>query len=155
MIIILIIASIVSAIVSKMQGENDYIDSIIIIVIVVLNALMGLIQETKAEKSIEALKNMTAPMAKVRRNGKIEEVSSKEIVPGDIVVFIPVSTTTASACPFTTMVLENAILFISPIGIFSSRTSFEFLFAGSVSPVSADSSIFKLKLDINLQSAGT
>ena len=86
MIIILIIASIVSAIVSKMQGENDYIDSIIIIVIVVLNALMGLIQETKAEKSIEALKNMTAPMAKVRRNGKIEEVSSKEIVPGDIVV---------------------------------------------------------------------
>lgn len=69
-----------------MQGENDYIDSIIIIVIVVLNALMGLIQETKAEKSIEALKNMTAPMAKVRRNGKIEEVSSKEIVPGDIVV---------------------------------------------------------------------
>ena len=69
-----------------MQGKNDYIDSIIIIVIVVLNALMGLIQETKAEKSIEALKNMTAPMAKVRRNGKIEEVSSKEIVPGDIVV---------------------------------------------------------------------
>ena len=86
MIIILIIASIVSAIVSKMQGENDYIDSIIIIAIVVLNALMGLIQETKAEKSIEALKNMTAPMAKVKRNGKIEEISSKEVVPGDIVV---------------------------------------------------------------------
>lgn len=86
MIIILIIASIVSAIVSRMQGENDYIDSIIIIAIVVLNALMGLIQETKAEKSIEALKNMTAPMAKVKRNGKIEEISSKEVVPGDIVV---------------------------------------------------------------------
>ena len=55
MIIILIIASIVSAVVSKMQGENDYVDSIIIIGIVVFNALMGVIQEAKAEKSIEAL----------------------------------------------------------------------------------------------------
>lgn len=86
MIIILILASIISALVSKMQGENDYFDSIIIIAIVVLNAIMGLVQESKAEKSIEALKKMTAPMAKVRRNGKIEEISSKEIVPGDIVI---------------------------------------------------------------------
>ena len=86
MIIILIIASIVSAIISKMQGENDYIDSVIIIAIVVLNAIMGLVQETKAEKSIEALKSMTAPMAKVKRDGKIYEISSKEIVPGDIVI---------------------------------------------------------------------
>lgn len=52
MIIILIIASIISAVVSKMQGENDYVDSIIIIGIVVFNALMGVIQEAKAEKSI-------------------------------------------------------------------------------------------------------
>lgn len=56
MIIILIISSIVSAIVSNMQGENDYIDSIIIIAIVILNAIMGLVQEAKAEKSIESLK---------------------------------------------------------------------------------------------------
>ncbi|MFR5684525.1 MAG: cation-transporting P-type ATPase, partial [Clostridia bacterium] len=71
MIIILIIASIVSAVVTKMQGENDYIDSIIIIAIVVLNALMGVIQESKAEKSLEALKKMSAPLAKVKREGKI------------------------------------------------------------------------------------
>ena len=58
MIIILIISSIVSAIVSNMQGENDYIDSIIIIAIVILNAIMGLVQEAKAEKSIESLKKM-------------------------------------------------------------------------------------------------
>ena len=55
MIIILIIASIVSAVVSKMQGENDYFDSIIIIAIVFLNAIMGLVQEERAEKSIESL----------------------------------------------------------------------------------------------------
>ena len=52
MIIILIIASIISAVISKMKGENDYVDSIIIIGIVVFNALMGVIQEAKAEKSI-------------------------------------------------------------------------------------------------------
>ena len=51
MIIILIVASIISAVITKMQGENDYIDSIIIIAIVVLNAVMGVVQEYKAEKS--------------------------------------------------------------------------------------------------------
>ena len=56
MIIILILASIVSAGISYIQGENDYIDSIIIIAIVILNAIMGVVQESKAEKSIEALK---------------------------------------------------------------------------------------------------
>lgn len=56
MIIILIIAAIISAVVAKMQGSNDYIDSVIIIAIVVLNSIMGVIQEAKAEKSLEALK---------------------------------------------------------------------------------------------------
>ena len=86
MIIILIIAAIVSALVSFIQGENDYIDSIIIISIVVLNAIMGLVQEAKAEKSLEALKDMSAPVAKVRRNGKIATIKSTEVVPGDIVI---------------------------------------------------------------------
>ena len=86
MIIILIIASIVSAVVAKLDGSGDYIDSIIIIFIVMLNALMGVIQEAKAEKSIEALKSLTAPVAKVKRNGKILEIKSEEVVPGDIVI---------------------------------------------------------------------
>ena len=85
MIIILIIASIISAVVSKMQGENDYVDSIIIIGIVIFNALMGVIQEAKAEKSIEALRQMTPQIAKVIRNGKKIEINAEELVKGDII----------------------------------------------------------------------
>ena len=86
MIITLIIAAIVSAVVSKLNGEADYIDSIIIVAIVVFNAIMGLVQEQKAEKSLEALKKMTAPNAKVRRNGRVQEIDATLVVPGDIVI---------------------------------------------------------------------
>ena len=86
MIIILIIASIISAVVAKLEGSGDYIDSIIIIAIVVFNSIMGLIQETKAEKALEALKTMTAPVSKVKRDGKIVTVKGTELVPGDIVI---------------------------------------------------------------------
>lgn len=86
MIIILILASIISAVVAKIDGSNDYIDSIIIIAIVVFNALMGLFQEAKAEKSLEALKKMSAPVAKVKRNGHVVIVNGEDIVPGDIII---------------------------------------------------------------------
>ncbi len=86
MIIILIIASVISAAVSYFQGENDYIDSIIIIAIVILNAIMGVVQEAKAEKSIEALKEMTPPRAKVIREGVTKEINAEELVPGDIII---------------------------------------------------------------------
>ena len=86
MIIVLIIAAIISAIVAKTNGSGDYIDSIIIIAIVIFNAIMGLIQEEKAEKSLEALKKMSAPNAKVRRNGKIQEIEASQVVPGDVVI---------------------------------------------------------------------
>ena len=86
MIITLIIAAIISAIVSKLNGEADYIDSIIIVAIVIFNAIMGLVQEQKAEKSLEALKKMSAPNAKVRRNGRVQEIDATMVVPGDIVI---------------------------------------------------------------------
>ncbi len=86
MIITLIIAAIISAVISKMNGESDYIDSIIIIAIVIFNAVMGLFQEQKAEKSLEALKKMSAPIAKVKRSGKVVEIESENVVPGDIVI---------------------------------------------------------------------
>ena len=86
MIIILLVAALISAGVSFFQGQNDYIDSIIIVAIVVLNAIMGLVQEAKAEKSLEALKDMSAPVARVRRDDKVITVKGTEVVPGDIVL---------------------------------------------------------------------
>ena len=86
MIIILIIASIISAVMAYVEGNGDYIDSIIIIAIVVFNAIMGLVQESKAEKSLEALKKMSSPNTKVKRNGKIITIKSEEVVIGDILI---------------------------------------------------------------------
>ena len=86
MIIILLLAALVSAGVSFVQGQNDYIDSIIIVAIVVLNAIMGLVQEAKAEKSLEALKDMSAPVAKVKRDSRVTTIKGVDVVPGDIVL---------------------------------------------------------------------
>lgn len=86
MIIILLIAAVISAILSYVENTHEYVDSIIIIAIVVFNALMGLIQEAKAEKSLEALKKLSTPTTKVKRDSKILTVNSQEIVPGDIII---------------------------------------------------------------------
>ncbi len=86
MIIILIIASLISAVMAYLEGSGDYIDSIIIIAIVIFNAIMGLVQESKAERSLEALKKMSSPTAKVKRNGKIINIKSEEVVVGDILI---------------------------------------------------------------------
>ena len=85
MIIVLIIAAIISGVVGQMQGEG-FTDSIIILIVVILNAVIGVIQENKAEKSLEALKKMSSYSAKVMRDGKVTVVPSRELVPGDIVV---------------------------------------------------------------------
>lgn len=94
MIIILIIAAIMSAIGAIIEGTNQFADSFIIIGIVLFNSIMGLIQESKAEKSIEALKNMSSPLSKVKREGVIKIIPSNEVVVGDIIIietgdFIP------------------------------------------------------------------
>ena len=85
MIIILIIAAIVSAFVGVKEGEG-FTDSIIIMVVVIVNAIIGLVQENKAEKSLEALQKLSAHASKVIRNGELQVIPARELVPGDIVV---------------------------------------------------------------------
>lgn len=85
MIIVLILAAIVSGVVGYAKGEG-ITDSIIIMIVVIVNAIIGVAQENKAEKSLEALKKMSAYSAKVVRDGKILVIPSRELVPGDIVL---------------------------------------------------------------------
>ena len=85
MIIILLLASLISAVVSKLQGENDYLDSIIIVAIVIFNSIMGLVQESKAEKSLENLKKLTPQVTKVIRNGMAQNINAEDLVIGDII----------------------------------------------------------------------
>ena len=85
MIIILLIAAVISGVVGVMEGEG-LLDTFVILGILILNAFVGAFQERKAETSLEALKNLAAPITKALRDGVIKEIQSKELVPGDIVV---------------------------------------------------------------------
>ncbi len=85
MIIILLIAAAISLITTLLSHENNWLEPIIIVAIVVFNALLGVIQENKAESALEALKSMAAPSAKVIRDGVQSIVRADEIVPGDII----------------------------------------------------------------------
>jgi len=89
MIVLLLIAAGVSAGVTLIQGDGDYLDPIIIVGIVSLNALLGVLQESKAERAIDALKKMSAPKSRVLRNGRIHVIETEELVPGDIIILKP------------------------------------------------------------------
>ncbi|CCI86858.1 calcium-translocating P-type ATPase, PMCA-type [Lactobacillus gigeriorum] len=81
MIIVLIVAAILSGVVAK-----EWTDAAIIMIVVVLNAVLGVIQEARSEAAIEALKEMATPNAHVKRDGKVLEIPSTELVPGDLVM---------------------------------------------------------------------
>lgn len=81
---VMVIILLVAAAISGFLGE--WTDTVIILAVVVLNAILGVVQESKAEKALEALKQMSKPFAKVKRNGVVSQLKSEEIVPGDIVL---------------------------------------------------------------------
>ena len=85
MIIMLLAAAFISLYISYIEGES-YIDSLIILFVVFLNAILGLLQECKAEKAIDSLKKMQIPYIKVKRDNKIIVIDSSELVVGDIVI---------------------------------------------------------------------
>ena len=85
MIIVLLAAAAVSAVIAVMENES-MADVIIILAVVVINSILGVYQDSKAEKSIEALQKMSAAKTRVRRDGVVKVVDSSELVPGDIVI---------------------------------------------------------------------
>ena len=86
MIIILLIAAAISFVIACVEGEPmEFFEPVLILLIVVLNAIMGMVQESKAEKALDALKNMSAPHARVIRDGKESVIDASQLVPGDII----------------------------------------------------------------------
>ena len=105
MLIILMIAAAVSALTGMISGENEWAEVIIIIAVVLLNAILGVIQESKAEAAIEALQTMTAATCKVLRDGKMVVLHSDELVPGDVILL-----EAGDAVPADGRIIENASL---------------------------------------------
>lgn len=87
MVLLLLIAAGISFCIAMMTEDGDFIDPIMILLIVILNAVIGTIQESRAEKAIDALKKLSAPHVTVIRDGKRQKILSEELVQGDIVVF--------------------------------------------------------------------
>lgn len=86
MVIVLIIAAIISFVVSILEGNADIIDPIIILGIIIFNAILGVIQESRAEHSLESLRKLSTPYANVIRDNVLQILPSKELVPGDIIL---------------------------------------------------------------------
>ena len=112
MVITLLAAAGISAVSSLIHGSGDYLDSVIITGIVMINALIGVIQEGRAEKSLEALRKMTAPTAHVLRGGKTMRVPVEQLVRGDILLlaagdFIPADARLIEAVELSTQ--ESAL----------------------------------------------
>ena len=102
MIIILLVAALISGILAVVEGES-MTDVIIILAVVIINAVLGVYQENKAEKAIEALQEMSAATSKVLRDGKIVSVRSEDLVMGDVVLL-----EAGDAVPADGRIIENA-----------------------------------------------
>lgn len=105
MLIILLIAAGVSALTGMLAHENEWAEVIIILAVVLLNAILGVFQESKAEAAIEALQTMTAATCKVLRDGKMTVMHSDQLVPGDVVLL-----EAGDAVPADGRIIENASL---------------------------------------------
>ncbi len=105
MLVVLMAAAVVSGLTSLLQGELHLTDTIIILVVVLLNAVLGVYQESKAEKAIEALQQMSAATSNVLRDGHVTSVPSEELVVGDVVLL-----EAGSAVPADCRIIESASL---------------------------------------------
>ena len=103
MIVMLIVAALISALTSIAQGEADFADVVIISFVVIVNAVLGVVQESKAEEALAALQEMSASQSKVVRDGKLVGVPSHELVRGDVILL-----EAGDAVPADCRILESA-----------------------------------------------
>ena len=103
MVIMLIVAAIISAVTGAVRGESDIADVVIIMFVVVVNSILGVVQEAKSEEALAALQEMSAAQSKVIRDGKLVHLPSAELVPGDIVLL-----EAGDSVPADCRVLESA-----------------------------------------------
>ncbi|MBQ7387250.1 MAG: cation-translocating P-type ATPase [Clostridia bacterium] len=104
MIIILLVAALISGVLAVVENES-FADVIIILAVVIVNAVLGVYQESKAEKAIEALQEMSAATSKVMRDGKVQVIHSEDLVVGDVILI-----EAGDAVPADARILENASL---------------------------------------------
>ena len=105
MVIMLIVAAAISAITGTIQGEPEWADVIIILAVVIINSVLGVVQEAKSEQALEALQQMSAAQSKVMRDGKLVHLPSADLVPGDIVLL-----EAGDSVPADCRVIESASL---------------------------------------------
>ncbi|MBR5880448.1 MAG: HAD-IC family P-type ATPase, partial [Clostridia bacterium] len=105
MIIILLVAALISGVLAALTPGESFADVIIILAVVIINAVLGVYQESKAEKAIEALQEMSAATSKVLRDGKVQIIHSEDLVVGDIILL-----EAGDAVPADARILENASL---------------------------------------------
>ena len=103
MVIMLLVAAAISVITGFIQGEPEWADAAIILSVVILNSVLGVVQEAKSEQALEALQEMSAAQSKVMRDGKLVHMPSSELVPGDIVLL-----EAGDSVPADCRVLESA-----------------------------------------------
>ena len=103
MVIMLIVAAAISAGTSIIQGEPDFADVAIILFVVIMNSILGVVQEAKSEEALEALQEMSAAQSKVIRDGKLLHLPSSELVPGDVILL-----EAGDSVPADCRVLESA-----------------------------------------------
>ena len=105
MVIMLIVAAVISALTGMVKGEADFADVAIIMFVVIVNSVLGVVQEAKSEEALEALQEMSAAQSKVIRDGKMTMLHSSELVPGDIVLL-----EAGDSVPADCRVLESATM---------------------------------------------
>ena len=105
MVIMLIVAAVISALTGMVKGEADFADVAIIMFVVIVNSVLGVVQEAKSEEALEALQEMSAAQSKVLRDGKLVHLPSAELVPGDVIML-----EAGDSVPADCRVLESATM---------------------------------------------